>query len=32
MIAIEFEGMEDNITAMRIGLENLRRYIHETGL
>lgn len=32
MIAIEFEGMEDNITAMRIGLENLRGYINETGL
>ncbi len=32
MIAIEFEGMEDNITAMRIGLDNLRRYISEIGL
>lgn len=28
-IAIEFEGMEDNITALKIGLENLRRYISE---
>ena len=32
MIAIEFEGMEDNITAMQIGLNNLRRYINEIGL
>lgn len=28
-IAIEFEGMEENITALKIGLENLRRYISE---
>ena len=32
MIAIEFEGMEDNIEAMRIGLANLRRYTEEVGL
>ncbi|HHV50920.1 MAG TPA: sugar phosphate isomerase/epimerase family protein [Candidatus Avimonas sp.] len=28
-IAIEFEGMEDVLTGIRIGLENLRRYIRE---
>lgn len=32
MIAIEFEGMEDNIEAMRIGLANLRRYTQEVGI
>ena len=32
MIAIEFEGMEDNIEAMRIGLANLRKYTEEVGL
>ncbi len=32
MIGIEFEGMEDNIQAMSIGLANLRRYTEETGL
>ena len=26
-LSIEFEGMEDNITALSIGLENLRRYV-----
>lgn len=31
-IAIEFEGMEDNITALKIGLANLKRYIEEVGL
>jgi sugar phosphate isomerase/epimerase len=25
-ISIEFEGMEDNIQALTIGLDNLRRY------
>jgi len=25
-LSIEFEGMEDNLEALRIGLENLRRY------
>jgi sugar phosphate isomerase/epimerase len=28
-IAIEFEGMEDVLTGIRIGLANLRRYIQE---
>lgn len=28
-VAIEFEGLEDNIVALTIGLENLRRYISE---
>lgn len=28
-VAIEFEGMEDPIMALTIGLENLRRYISE---
>jgi len=32
MMAIEFEGMEDNTEAMRIGLANLRRYTEEIGL
>ena len=32
MIAIEFEGMENNIDAMRIGLANLRKYTEEVGL
>jgi sugar phosphate isomerase/epimerase len=27
MIAIEFEGLEDPLTGIRIGLENLRRYL-----
>ena len=27
-LSIEFEGMEDNITALEIGLENLRRYVN----
>ena len=31
-IAIEFEGMEDNITALKIGLANLKKYIEETGI
>ena len=31
-IAIEFEGMEDNITALKIGLINLKRYIEEVGM
>ena len=31
-IAIEFEGMEDNITALKIGLANLKRYISEIGM
>lgn len=26
-VSIEFEGMEDNLTALSVGLENLRRYI-----
>lgn len=30
--AIEFEGMEGNITAIRIGLDNLKKYINEVGL
>jgi len=29
-IGIEFEGMEDNETGVRIGLANLKRYIAET--
>ena len=28
-LSLEFEGMEDNIEALQIGLENLRRYISE---
>lgn len=28
-VAIEFEGMEDPIMALSIGIENLRRYINE---
>ena len=28
-VSIEFEGMEDNIEALTIGLSNLRRYIKE---
>ena len=28
-VSIEFEGMEDNITALRIGLANLRRFISQ---
>jgi sugar phosphate isomerase/epimerase len=28
-ISIEFEGMEDNIQALRIGLANIRRFISE---
>ncbi len=28
-ISLEFEGMEDNIEALRIGLANLRRFIFE---
>ncbi len=28
-VAIEFEGMEDNLVGLEIGLENLRRYIGE---
>lgn len=32
MMAIEFEGMEENIPALKIGLENLRRYTREAGL
>lgn len=31
-IAIEFEGMEENISALKIGLANLRRYIQEIGI
>lgn len=31
-IAIEFEGMEDNVKALEIGLANLRRYIEEVGI
>lgn len=30
-IAIEFEGMEDNIPALEIGLANLKRYVSEAG-
>ena len=30
MVAIEFEGMEDVLEGISIGLENLRRYIGET--
>jgi len=26
-LSIEFEGMEDNLKALEIGLENLRRYV-----
>jgi len=26
-VSIEFEGMEDNLTAIKIGLENIKRYI-----
>ena len=26
-VSIEFEGMEDNLSALRIGLDNLKRYI-----
>lgn len=26
-VSIEFEGMEDNLTAIKIGLENLKRFI-----
>ena len=28
-LSLEFEGMEDNIEALQIGLENLRRYISQ---
>lgn len=28
-VAIEFEGLEDNFTALKIGLSNLRRFISE---
>lgn len=28
-VSLEFEGMEENITALRIGLANLRRFISE---
>jgi len=31
-ITIEFEGMEDPITAISIGLTNLKKYISEVGL
>ena len=31
-IAIEFEGIEDNINALRIGIANLKRYISEVGI
>lgn len=31
-IAIEFEGMEDNITALKIGIANLKRYIDEVNM
>ena len=31
-IAIEFEGMEDNIKALTIGLANLRKYTEELGM
>lgn len=30
-VSIEFEGMEDNLLALEIGLENLRRYVGELG-
>lgn len=30
-LAIEFEGMEDPIEALTIGLENLKRYVSELG-
>jgi len=30
-ISIEFEGIEDNLLALEIGLENLRRYLTELG-
>jgi len=28
-LSIEFEGMEDNLIALKIGLANLRRYVNE---
>jgi len=28
-VSIEFEGMEDNLTALRIGLANIRRFISQ---
>ena len=28
-IAIEFEGMEENLPALKIGLENLQRFVQE---
>ena len=31
-IAIEFEGMEDTLKALEIGLANLKRYIAEAGM
>ncbi len=31
-LSIEFEGMEQNIPALEIGLENLKRYMYETDL
>jgi len=31
-ITIEFEGMEDNIMALSIGLCNLKKYLNEVGL
>jgi len=30
-ISVEFEGMEDNLLALEIGLDNLRRYLTELG-
>ena len=30
-ISLEFEGMEDNLTAIEIGLENMKRYIEIIG-
>ena len=29
VLSIEFEGMEDPIKGMTVGLENLRRYVAE---
>lgn len=31
-IAIEFEGMEDNVSALKTGLANLKKYIAETSI
>ena len=32
MIAVEFEGLEDCLTGVRLGLDNLRRFAQQAGL